>query len=134
MVPMYSPGLPMMMAVFQAVGGERAAYFVVPLTGAVAVWATFLLGRALADPLTGLIASALLLSSPPFLYMLVQPMSDIPAAAAWAAGLAFAGRGRRLDAAFAGLLALGRVGDGVRVVVIATISRPVRGTAAGPSG
>ena len=92
MVPSYPPGLPLVMALFQAVGGRRAVYYVVPMFGALAIWVTYLLGKRLAAPSIGLLASALLLASPAFLFMLVAPMSDIPAAAMWVVALYFATR------------------------------------------
>ena len=44
-VPIYAPGLPLLMALLQAVGGFCAAFLVVPLCGALTVWLTFALGR-----------------------------------------------------------------------------------------
>jgi hypothetical protein len=84
LAPQYSPGLPMIMAVFQAVSGPQAVYYVVPLLGAVAVWATWRLGSMLGGRWAGAMASLLLLTSPAFLFMVVQPMSDVPVAAFWA--------------------------------------------------
>jgi hypothetical protein len=43
-VPVYAPGYPMVMAVFERVGGPSAVYAVMPLLGGVAVWCTYLLG------------------------------------------------------------------------------------------
>jgi 4-amino-4-deoxy-L-arabinose transferase-like glycosyltransferase len=83
MVPQYPPGLPMVMAVFQSVVGEQGAYFVVPLLGALAVWLTYKLGKAIAGSLAGLIAAVLLVASPVFLWQLMFPMSDVPATAWW---------------------------------------------------
>jgi len=56
--------------------------------GALAVWATYLMGSRLAGRAVGVAAAALLATSPAFLYQLMQPMSDVPAAAWWAATLA----------------------------------------------
>ena len=102
LVPVYSAGLPLAMAAFQRVAGSSAVFLVVPLFGAAAVWATFLLGRILAGGWAGVVAAALLLSSPTFLWFVIQPMSDVPAAACWAAALAFALRGRPRDRIAAG--------------------------------
>src|SRR5689334_11174685 len=44
LVPSYSPGLPLTMAVFERIGGANAVFYVVPLFGALAVWATYALG------------------------------------------------------------------------------------------
>jgi hypothetical protein len=89
-VPTYPPGLPLTMAPFVAVGGIEAAFLVVPLLGALAVWLTFVVGRRLADPAVGAAAAALLACSPIFLYQLVQPMSDVPVTAWWLAAIALA--------------------------------------------
>jgi asparagine N-glycosylation enzyme membrane subunit Stt3 len=86
-VPMCSPGYPIAMAAARHLGGRPAMFAVVPLCGAIAVWLTFMLGRRVAGAHTGAIAAVLLAASPPFLYQVVQPMSDVPAAAAWAAAL-----------------------------------------------
>lgn len=105
MVPSYPPGLPLVMALFQAVGGRRAVYYVVPVFGALAIWVTYLLGKRLAGPTVGLLASALLLCSPAFLFMLVAPMSDVPAAAMWAVAFYFATRQNFGSAVACGLAA-----------------------------
>lgn len=102
LVPTYSPGLPIMMALFQAVGGPDAAYYVVPCLGMLTVWMTYLLGARYAGPWAGSIAALLILTSPTFLVMLVQPMSDVPAAAWWSVALWAASRGTPLSAAGAG--------------------------------
>lgn len=90
-VPITSPGLPLLMAAGEVVAGERAVFAVVPLLAAVAVWATWLLGSTLGSRWTGVAAAALLATSPAFLFQLTSaPMSDIPAAAFWALSLAAA--------------------------------------------
>jgi hypothetical protein len=81
LVPICSPGLPLLMALFSRL--HVSPFLVVPLLGAAAVWLTFLVGRALQRPLTGAAAAVLLVCSPTFLYQLVQPMSDVPAMAWW---------------------------------------------------
>ena len=83
LVPVYSPGLPLMMALFQVVAGPGAVFYVIPLLGAVTVWATWRLGRAVNSPWAGAAAAALVATSAGFLMMLVQPMSDVAAAALW---------------------------------------------------
>ncbi len=103
MVPMYSPGLPLVMALFQAVGGRSAVFVVVPLLGALAVWATYLLGERLAGWRVGLMSSLFLLLSPSFMDMLVQPMSDVPAAAFWVWALYLAARAGTASAVGAGV-------------------------------
>jgi hypothetical protein len=93
MVPTYSPGLPMVMAAFKAVGGPNAVYYVVPLLGALTVWLTFVLGSRLAGPLAGLLAATALTASPAFLFQLMWPMSDVPATAWWLLSVVLAIRG-----------------------------------------
>lgn len=104
-VPTYSPGLPMMMAVAAAIAGDCAPYYVVPAVAAAAVWITFLLGRRSSSTLTGMLSALLLASSPIFLYQSALPMSDVPSAAFWTAALFFALRPTRLGAALAGVCA-----------------------------
>jgi hypothetical protein len=86
-VPLYAPGLPMVMAIFKLLGGPRAVFLVVPLLGGLAIWATYFMGRRLAGPLVGASAAILLASSPPFLFEIVSPTSDVPATAWWALAL-----------------------------------------------
>jgi Dolichyl-phosphate-mannose-protein mannosyltransferase len=105
MVPTYSPGLPMVMAAFKAMGGPNAVYYVVPLLGALTVWLTFVLGRRLAGPLAGLLAATALLASPAFLFQLMWPMSDVPTAAWWLLAILLAIRGTTWSFAAAGLAA-----------------------------
>ena len=84
-VPTYPPGLPMLMAVFQAVFGADGPFFVVPALAAVALYATYVLGReAAGNPSVGALASLLLLASPVFLAHTMVPMTDVPVAAGWA--------------------------------------------------
>jgi hypothetical protein len=85
--PTYAPGLPMLMALFQIVGGPNAVFLVVPFLGALAVLATYLLARELGGPWSGAVACLLLISSPVFLFMMTQPMSDVPVTACWALAL-----------------------------------------------
>jgi hypothetical protein len=87
-VPIYSPGVPMLMALFKLVGGADAVYLVVPLLGGLAVWATYLMGRRLAGPLVGTSAAVLLAASPSFLFEVTAPASDVAATAWWTLTLA----------------------------------------------
>jgi hypothetical protein len=90
-VPVYSQGLPLLMAAFQAVGGFCAAFVVVPLCGALTVWLTYVLGtRIFAAPTIALGSALLVASSPIFLYQLMNPMSDVPVTAAWTLSLVLA--------------------------------------------
>jgi hypothetical protein len=83
-VPTYSPGLPMVMAVAEVLGGQRAIFAVVPILGALLALATYGIGSRLASPAAGLIGTWLLVTSPVFVMMLIQPMSDVPTATFWA--------------------------------------------------
>lgn len=105
MVPTYSPGLPMVMALFKAVAGPNAVFYVVPLLGALAVWLTFVLGTRIAGPVAGLMAAAALLVSPPFLFQLMWPMSDVPATAWWLLSIVLVVRGTTSSAVGAGISA-----------------------------
>src|SRR5258705_12811872 len=89
-VPVYSPGVPLIMSVFERAGGPDAVFYVVPLFGALLVWGAYLLGRQLADEWAGAIAAALMLVSPAFLWLLIEPMSDVPVAACWTMALVLA--------------------------------------------
>jgi hypothetical protein len=89
-VPQYAPGLPLLMAGFKAVAGQCAMFWVVPLCGGALVFATYAIGRRIGRPVVGLAAAWIVVTSPTVLFMLMAPMSDVPAAAAWAASVAFA--------------------------------------------
>ena len=92
-VPTYPPGLPWLEAVALRLGGEFAAVRGLPwlaaMVGLVAAW-------LIAVPRTGYPGAALVVTSlatlPPFLYQALQPMSDVPALAAWLLALALASR------------------------------------------
>ena len=87
--PVYPVGVPMIMAAFQRIVGDRTAvFYVVPLFGAVAVWMTGWLGIQLHSRLAGAMAATLLATSPAFLYQVIQPTSDVAAVAWWATSLA----------------------------------------------
>ncbi len=91
MTPICPAGLALAMAVPRVLGAPRdAVFYVVPLAAGVAVLCTFLVGRRLAGPLSGLAAAMLAAASPVFLYQAVQPMSDVPAASCWVLALALA--------------------------------------------
>ena len=86
-VPVTAPGLPLLMAAAKALGGHSAMFLVTPLSGAMLVWFTFLIGRRIGSDALGVSAAWLTATSPAVLAMLVSPMSDVPAAALWAAAL-----------------------------------------------
>jgi hypothetical protein len=103
-VPQYPPGLPLLLVPLAAIS-ERAIYLLVPVFGAFLVWLTYRVGALLGDSTAGAMAAILLVSSPTFLYQVVQPMSDVPAAACWLAALLIAVRGTSHSAAAAGAIA-----------------------------
>src|SRR5262245_15864238 len=77
-VPTYSPGFPMLMAIAQTIAGTCAMFWIVPLAGGVLVFSTYAIGRRIGRPLVGLAAAWLVATSPPMLFMLMAPMSDVP--------------------------------------------------------
>ena len=89
LVPICPAGLSLAMAPFRWLGGRDAIFLVVPLFGALLIGATFVAG-ARYGARVGLAAAAIVACSPVFLYQLVQPMSDVPAAALWMAAVAAA--------------------------------------------
>jgi hypothetical protein len=82
-VPTYAVGLPLLMAPFHLFGGATAASLVVPLTFAVAVWATGMLAHRLAGGAAAMVAAVWLATSPVALIEAMQVMSDVPVTAAW---------------------------------------------------
>lgn len=82
-VPGYPLGLPMTMAVARLIGGEAGLFLVTPFLGAVAVLCTYRIGAMVHSRTAGLVAAALMATSPIVLFQIVQPMSDVPAAAWW---------------------------------------------------
>ena len=80
--PICPPGLSILMAPLVAVAGAPAAFALIPLFGAMLVLATCLVGARFGAPI-GVGAAVLAAASPVFLYQVVQPMSDVPAAALW---------------------------------------------------
>jgi hypothetical protein len=82
-VPTYPAGLPMTMAAAIVLGGETAAYLVIPLFAGATVWLTYLLGVRIADARAGLIAAILVTFSPIFVFQSLEPMSDVPVTAWW---------------------------------------------------
>jgi hypothetical protein len=84
-VPTYPPGLPMLMAVFTLLFGDRGPFFVVPALASVALACTCWLGKiATGSSNVGTVAALLLLASPAFIGHSIVPMTDVPATAGWA--------------------------------------------------
>jgi len=80
----------LLMAAFKAIAGQCAIFWVVPICGGVLVGATYAIGRQLGRPVVGVAAAWIVATSPTVLFMLMAPMSDVPAAAAWAVSVACA--------------------------------------------
>ena len=89
LVPTYPPGLALLMAAAKAIAGQEVMFWIVPLAGGLLVLTTYAVGRRLAPPGAAIIATWLMAGCPAMLYMLVQPMSDVPVAAAWMAACYF---------------------------------------------
>jgi hypothetical protein len=101
-VPMYAPGLPLLMALFQMTAGYRGAFLVVPLCGALTIWLTYVLGCRVFDaPGIALWGACLVATSPVFLYQLMNAMSDVPVTAAWMLALVLTVSRRPLTAGLA---------------------------------
>jgi hypothetical protein len=101
-VPLYAPGLPLLMALFQLAAGFCGAFLVVPLCGALTIWLTYLLGRRVfGAPGVALWAAGLVAASPVFLYQLMNAMSDVPVTAAWTLALVLTVSRRPLSAGLA---------------------------------
>jgi 4-amino-4-deoxy-L-arabinose transferase-like glycosyltransferase len=94
-VPICPSGLSIAMAPFVLAGGPRAAFFVLPVFAAVLVAATSAIGSRFGAGV-GFWSSLLVAASPIVLYQVIQPMSDVPAAALWMLAVACAtGTSRR---------------------------------------
>lgn len=104
-VPVYAPGYPLLMAGAAAIAGRAAMFWVVPISAAALVLATFGIGCRLGSQQAGLVGAWLVTTSPIVLFMATAVMSDVPSAAAWAAASYFLLRGRVSGAAAAGLCA-----------------------------
>jgi 4-amino-4-deoxy-L-arabinose transferase-like glycosyltransferase len=114
-VPMCPPGYPLIMAAARTVGGRPAMFAVVPILGGLGVWWTFVLARRVGGNEAGAMAAVLLAASPSFLYQAVQPMTDVPATALWAAAL-IAVTNERFTESFAAALAGGLVAGTALIV------------------
>ena len=75
------------------VAGPRRVHVVYLVLGALAVWLVYVLALAARRRLAGACAALLLAVSPIFLYQIVQPMSDVPAATFWLAAVVLVARG-----------------------------------------
>jgi hypothetical protein len=79
-VPVYAPGLPVLMALATLAVGVCGPFLVVPLLAGVQVWLTYQLGAQVWSRLVGLTAAMLISTSQTFLFMAMNPMSDVPVA------------------------------------------------------
>jgi hypothetical protein len=89
-VPTYPPGLPALMAIGKRLVGACGPFLIAPLLGGLTIWWTYLLGVRLSSRLIGLAAAVLLATSPIFLLMVLNPLSDVPATAFLTLGLVLA--------------------------------------------
>ncbi len=104
-VPIYPSGLPILMALAQAVAGPEGLFLAVPLLGAAMVLAASGLATRMSTPTGGAIAALLLASRSILLMSIMWPMSDVPAAGWWAITLVSAAGTGFLSAAGAGFAA-----------------------------
>lgn len=104
-VPTYAPGLPLLMALFAALFGSGAEFYVVPICGAALVWLTYALGRRVSGDAAGTIGALAIAASPAVLFMTLWTMSDVPVATFWTASLLLATRRGWWSAAAAGAAA-----------------------------
>lgn len=102
LVPVYPVGLPLVMAGAQALGGRQAVFLVVPFFGVIAVLATARFATHLDSAVAGAVAAVCLAASPTFLFSLMWPMSDVPAAALWVLALVLTRGSTRASAFGAG--------------------------------
>jgi hypothetical protein len=103
-VPIYSPGLPIMMAGAKWLLGHHGVFLVVPACAVVFVFATCGVALRLGSGISPVVATWLVAMSPVVLWHTVVPMSDVPVAAVWTVAIYFLlGRPSATNAAAAGL-------------------------------
>jgi hypothetical protein len=81
--PTYPPGLPLLMAIPEAIAGVDGAAAVVIVSAAIAIIAATLLASQFGAGAAAVITAVVLGFTPIFLYQSIQPMSDVPVTAAW---------------------------------------------------
>ncbi len=86
-VPACPTGYPLLVAAARLLAGRAAMFWIVPLLAGLTVWLTFVLARQVSGVVAGAAAALWLAVSPAFLYQVVQPMTDVPAAALWTAAI-----------------------------------------------
>jgi hypothetical protein len=87
LVPTYPPGLPLLMAIASFVAGDSGPYLVAAFSAALTVLGAWWLATRLHSRTAGVVAAALMATSPLMLSQVVQQMSDIPSTALWAFAL-----------------------------------------------
>ena len=108
-VGMYPLGYPLLIAAAIRIGGDLGPFVVAPLCLGLLTWCAFLLASQLSGSWAGVMASALVASNPVALLHATQHMSDVPAAALWAAAWVFARYARTSAAASAGIAVSGAI-------------------------
>jgi hypothetical protein len=103
MVPVYPPGLPLVMAAMRALFGDVGPYLVTPILGALVCWLTYVLGKELYGPLEGALSAAIMFATPVFLLQLMAPMTDVPVTAWWLGSAILALSPTRLSLMLSGL-------------------------------
>jgi hypothetical protein len=86
--PICAPGLSVLMAPLAALFGRDAIFWLVPLSGALLVLSSFVIGRQLAGASAGAMAAILTATSPIVLFQVVQPMNDVVTASIWTFAIA----------------------------------------------
>ena len=104
LVPICPSGLSIAMAPLVWAGGTTAAFFILPLFGALLIGATYVVG-ARYGARVGMASAAIVAFTPVFLFQLVQPMSDVPAATLWMMAVACVTSARRRGAMLGGAAA-----------------------------
>lgn len=104
-VPVYAPGLPLLMAGGILVVGPLAPFAIGVIAACLVLWTTYRLGSAVVSPMAGGIAAWLVATSPVFLYSLLLPMADLPATAAWMSAVLLIRPGPQQRPLLAGLVA-----------------------------
>jgi hypothetical protein len=106
-VPAYPLGLPALMAAARAFAGPAGPFIIAPIAGLVLLAAAYVTAVSwYRDRNIGLLACALLALNPLVFTYSIQPMSDVPAAAALLVALALISRGWPFLAGIAGGMAL----------------------------
>ena len=104
--PTYSPGLPIVMAIFERLAGRHMVFWVVPIFGGALVWLTYLFGARSHGAALGAVAAVLVATSPPVLLQLTTaPLSDIATAVWWTLSFLLITHDRRVAALGAGAAA-----------------------------